>query len=220
VGLGAPGTRGTLLALHGGGYVFGPDERHWTTWRTLAVRSGRRVVAPLYRLAPEGTAGETVHHAARIAEELAAEGPLAIMGDSAGGGLALAVAQQLRERGVRPPLLLSAPWLDATVSDARSTLARDPWLGADGLRAAATMYAGGLPLTHPLLSPVDADLTDLGPITVASGTRDVLHPDSLRLAERVPGTRLLVGEGLVHNYPILPIPEARAALRAFLAALR
>src|ERR1700712_5454846 len=62
VGLGAPGPGGTLLALHGGGYVFGPDARHWTTWRTLGIRSGRRVGAPLYRLAPEGTAGETVHH--------------------------------------------------------------------------------------------------------------------------------------------------------------
>ena len=224
VTLGPPSERGAVLALHGGGYVFGPESQHWALWRTVVRSSGRRVVAPLYRLAPEGNAADTVRHVARIAAGLAAEGPLALLGDSAGGGLALAVAQRLRGRGVLTPLLLAAPWLDATVSDPRSAGIRDPWLAAPGLREAARLYGGSLPLEHPLLSPLFADLAGLGAITVASGTRDVLHPDALRLADLAaqPGTpvRLLVGEGLLHNYPLLPIPEARPAVRAFLDALR
>lgn len=211
---------GSIVALHGGGTVFGPDRRHWDLWRIIAAASGRTVVAPLYRLAPEGTAGATVPHIARIARELAADGPLALLGDSAGGGMALAAAQLLAAEGLRPPLLLSAPWLDAAVPDPWTT-PRDPWLAAPGLRRAADLYRGGLPLDHPFVSPLHGDLAGLGPVVVASGTRDVLHRDALRLEERCPSpVRLLIGEGLLHNWPLLPIPEARAARRAFVDALR
>ena len=224
VALGGSTDRGAVLALHGGGYVFGPEPQHWAFWRTLVRSTGRQVIAPLYRLAPEGHAADTVHHVAAFAAALAARGPLALLGDSAGGGMALAVAQLLRDQGHRPPLLLVAPLLDATVSDPRSAAARDPWLAAPGLRAAAGLYGGPLALDHPFLSPLFADLAGLGPITAVSGTRDVLHPDSLRLVERATaaGTdvSLIIGEGLLHNYPLMPIPEARPAVRALVAALR
>ena len=79
------------------------------------------------------------------------------------------------------------------------------------------------PLDDPLVSPLLADLSGLGPVTAASGTRDVLHRDALRLEQQVPladGVRVLVGRGLLHNYPLLPVPEARPALAAFVDALR
>ncbi|GAA2751013.1 alpha/beta hydrolase fold domain-containing protein [Amnibacterium kyonggiense] len=215
-----PRAEGAIVTLHGGGYVFGPEPQHWTFWRALAVASGREVVAPLYRLAPEGTAAETVPHVARIVRELAGAGPVALVGDSAGGGMALAAAQLLAADGLRPPLLLSAPWLDGAVPAPWRT-PRDPWLAAPGLRHAADLYRGDLPVEHPFVSPLLGDLHGLGPIVVASGTRDVLHRDALRLEERCPSpVRVLVGSGLLHNWPLLPIPEARPALRAFVDALR
>lgn len=211
---------GTLVALHGGAYVGGPEPQHWTMWRRLALASGRTVVAPLYRLAPAGTAAATVPALADLVARQ--ESPTALLGDSAGAGLALAVALELRERGLRPPLLLSAPWLDASLTQPW-ILDRDPWLAAPGLRRAADLWRGDLPVDHPWVSPLNADLAGLGPIVAASGTRDILHRDALRLQESVPlghPVRLLVGEGLLHNYPLLPIPEARPALAAFAAALR
>ncbi|RIX30152.1 alpha/beta hydrolase fold domain-containing protein [Amnibacterium setariae] len=217
---GATASTGTVLALHGGGYVFGPEAQHWTFWRALAAASGRTLVAPLFRPAPEGAAADTVPRVAAIARGLAAEGPLALLGDSAGGGIALAAAQLLAEEGLRPPLLLSAPWLDGSMTEPWR-MERDPWLAAPGLRRAAEHYRGDLPIDHPFVSPLLGDLAGLGPITVASGTRDVLHRDALRLEERCPDpVRLLVGRGLLHNWPLLPIPEARAARRAFVDALR
>jgi len=215
-----PRPAGAVLALHGGGYVFGPEAQHWAFWRTIAAASGRVVVAPLYRPAPEGTAAGTVPRVAAIARALAAEGPLALLGDSAGGGMALAAAQLLGADGLRPPLLLSAPWLDGTVAHPWR-MERDPWLAAPGLRRAADRYRGDLPVDHPFISPLLGDLAGLGPMTVASGTRDVLHRDALRLEERCPDpVRLLIGRGLLHNWPLLPVPEARAAQRAFVDALR
>jgi acetyl esterase/lipase len=215
-----PRSEGAVVALHGGSYLFGPEPQHWTLWRRIAIASGRTVVAPLYRRAPEGTAAETVPRVAGIVRRLASEGPVALLGDSAGGGMALAAAQLLATEGIRPPLLLSAPWLDGAVPDPWTT-PRDHWLSAAGLRHAADLYRGELPVEHPFVSPIHGDLAGLGPIVAASGTRDVLHRDVLRLEERCPSdVRVLVGEGLIHNYPLLPIPEARPAVRAFVDALR
>jgi acetyl esterase/lipase len=211
---------GTVVALHGGGYLFGPESQHWALWRRIAAASGRAVVVPLYRRAPEGTAAETVPHVAAIVRRLAEQGPVALLGDSAGAGMALAAAQLLAVDGLRPPLLLSAPWLDGGVTDPWTT-PRDPWLAAPGLRHAADLYRGDLPIDHPFVSPLLGDLRGLGPIVAASGTRDVLHRDTLRLEERCPApVRVLVGEGLLHNWPLLPIPEARRAVRAFVDVLR
>jgi acetyl esterase/lipase len=215
-----PRASGAVLALHGGCYVFGPSVQHWTLWRRIAAASGRTVVAPLYRLAPEGTAAETVPHAAAMARALAADGPVALLGDSAGGGMALAAAQLLAADGLRPPLLLIAPWLDGGVTDPWTT-PRDPWLAAPGLRRAADLYRGDLPVEHPFVSPLLGELEGLGPIVAASGSRDVLHRDALRLEMRSPApVRVIVGEGLLHDYPLMPIPEARPVLRAFVDALR
>lgn len=215
-----PGASGSVLALHGGCYVFGPSAQHWTLWRRIAVASRRTVVAPLYRLAPEGTAAVTVPHAAAIARALAADGPVALLGDSAGGGMALAAAQLLAADGLRPPLLLIAPWLDGGVTDPWTT-PRDPWLAAPGLRRAADLYRGDLSLEHPFVSPLLGDLEGLGPVVVASGTRDVLHRDALRLEMRSAApVRVIVGKGMLHDFPLLPIPEARGPVRAFVDALR
>jgi acetyl esterase/lipase len=210
---------GTVVALHGGGYLFGPEPQHWALWRTIAAASGRTVVAPMYRRAPDGTAAVTVPHVAAMVRRLAEEGPLALLGDSAGGGMALAAAQLLAVDGLRPPLLLSAPWLDGGVT-APWTTPRDPWLAAPGLRHAADLYRGDLPIDHPVVSPLLGVLGGLGPIVAASGTRDVLHRDTIRLEERCPSpVRVLVGAGLLHNWPLLPIPESRRAVRAFVDVL-
>lgn len=215
-----PRSSGAVVALHGGAYLFGPEPQHWSLWRTIAAASGRTVVVPLYRRAPEGTAAETVPRVAAITRSLAEQGEVALLGDSAGAGMALAAAQLLAAAQIRPTLLLSAPWLDGGVTDPWTT-PRDPWLGAPGLRHAADLYRGDLPVEHPFISPLFGELGGLGTIVVASGTRDVLHRDALRLEERCPSpVRVLVGEGLLHNYPLLPIPEAHAARRAFVDALR
>ena len=215
-----PRPAGSVVALHGGAYLFGPESQHWALWRTIAVASSRTVVVPLYRRAPEGTAAETVPRVTEIVRRLAEEGPVAMLGDSAGGGMALAAAQLLAVDGLQPPLLLSAPWLDGAVP-APWTTPRDHWLGAPGLRRAAELYRGELPVEHPFVSPIKGDLRGLGPIVAASGTRDVLHRDTLWLEERCPSpVQVLTGEGLLHNYPLLPIPEARPVLRAWVDALR
>jgi monoterpene epsilon-lactone hydrolase len=108
----------TVLYLHGGGYVGGVDRFHWLYVTRLARRLGVRVVLPAYPLAPEHTWRDALPPLVDLVEQVAIASPqgVVLMGDSAGGGLALALAQQVARRpGPQPTsLVLVSPWLDLT----------------------------------------------------------------------------------------------------------
>ncbi len=215
-----PRPQRTIVYFHGGGYVGEIDAGHWRLCRRLACEVPARVVVPIYPVAPGSTADETVPTAAAVVADVLADGGdpalTTLMGDSAGGGLALATAQALRDQGIGGiPLVLIAPWLDATMNDPALDPAatRDPILSVPRLRRAGELYAGRLPTDDPRVSPINGSFAGLGPITVYAGTRDLLVHDSRRLATlaRAAGVTVEVheAEGLVHVWPLLPVPEAR-----------
>lgn len=221
---------GTLIWLHGGGYVFDLAPQHWTFLADLAARCGRRALVPRYPLAPAGQAEQTVRTAADLVAELLDarldDGSTALGGDSAGGGMALAAAQELRLRGHGGiPLVLSSPWVDVTLSDPAvpAAAALDPWLAPPGLRAAGSAYAGSLGPSDRRVSPIHGPLIGLGPVLILTGTRDVLNPDARRLAAALHAAggrvELLERTGLLHNFPLMPIPEAASARDAITAFL-
>jgi acetyl esterase/lipase len=141
------------------------------------------------------------------------------MGDSAGGGLALALAQALKAEGLPQPghIALLSPWLDLTMSDPATLAheARDPVLKTEAALAAARMYAGDLPLDDPRVSPILGEIEGLAGITVLTGTRDLLNPDARRFVARVQAggqaAELIEYEGQVHAWMLLPLPEAHQA---------
>ncbi|MEA9986389.1 MULTISPECIES: alpha/beta hydrolase [Subtercola] len=240
---GAPGTGGTadsagsagsqqVLYLHGGSWIGEIGATQWSFAAALVEQSGATVTVPIYPVAPVGTATEVTARVADLVERLHAEPTrVSLVGDSAGGTVVLATALELLRRGVRPlaVLVLVAPGLDLTFSDPRAAdlESADPFLAAPGLRYAASLWAGGLSLDDARVSPLfasPADLSGLGPVTVFTGTRDILNPDAHRFTERaraagVPVT-LHEAEGMLHNYPVFPIPEGRAALAQIAALLR
>ncbi|MFJ7264619.1 alpha/beta hydrolase [Streptomyces globosus] len=211
-----------VLFVHGGGYVNELVRPHWAMVRTLVVQARARVVVPAYTLAPRGTADRTVPIAADLLSGLiegGGEGGTVLVGDAAGAGLALAAAQRLRDRtGAQPSrIVLISPWLDLTVShpDQEALEAVDPVQARSGLREAGRLYAGTLPTEDPQVSPLRGALGGLAPMTVFSGTRDVLATDSRELVRRAreAGAEVELHEeaGLPHAYPLLPVPEGRAA---------
>ncbi|WP_406101813.1 alpha/beta hydrolase [Streptomyces sp. NBC_01003] len=218
------------IYLHGGAYINEIAPQHWKLIAQVAVETGTRVTVPIYPLAPLATAAEVVPAVTDLAAEILGEGAdtaLSLIGDSAGGGMALAVAVHLRDRGQPAPArtVLISPWLDISLTDPRITLLedRDPWLAVPGARYAGGLYRGALPIDHPHVSPLLADLTGLNPITLFSGTHDIVNADARRLAARATaaGVELDFHEApeMLHVYPLLPIPEGRAARAALCAAL-
>jgi len=203
------------IYLHGGANIYEIDTRHWGLVAELARRASIRILVPIYPLAPIDTAGPIIESVADLAVEHDA---FAVLGDSAGGGMSLATAMVLRDRGVTPlRVSMISPSLDLTFTDPRvAELAKtDPWLDIPGAAAAAELYRGELPLTDPHVSSIFGSLDGLGPLQLLIGTRDMLWADALRLRDRTAaeGHPLEYHEvaGMLHVYPILPIPEAAVA---------
>ncbi|HEX6682980.1 MAG TPA: alpha/beta hydrolase fold domain-containing protein [Candidatus Limnocylindrales bacterium] len=212
------GTQHEIVYLHGGAYLHQIVRQHWQFIGELATNLPARIIVPIYPLVPAGTAETTVPATAGL---LASCPGATVIGDSAGGGLALAATQLLRDTGRRMPrrLVLISPWLDVTMShpDQPRLARRDPMLDLPGLAEAGRLYAGRLGPEHPFASPLRGGLGGLPPITAFTGTRDLLHPDSVALD---PVADVHIGAGLPHVYPILPIPEgatARATITRLIA---
>lgn len=210
--------------LHGGAYISEISPQHWALISRLAD-AGVRVEVPSYGLAPQHTYREAYPFVTAVYRDLLIEvdaSAVTVVGDSAGGGLALGLAQTLTDSDLPQPrrVVLISPWLDLTLGhpDLPTVEARDPWLCSVGLAEAARVWAGGDDPTAPRLSPGNGPLTGLAPIHVYVGTREICLPDALHLQERarVEGVKVevTVCEGAVHVYPLVPAPEGRAAARA------
>ena len=220
------------LYVHGGAWVHEISPFHWWLVAGLAASTGTEFTVPIYPLVPRGTAAEVVAGVADLGAALVTEAGasgVVVLGDSAGGTIALAAAQLMRDRGVPAPrdIVLIAPVIDMTFSDPLiyEIEPRDPWLNVPGPKAAAELWRGELPIDHPLVSPVSAPLAGVGRITLFSGTRDITHADAITLAKkaRAEGHPLDFHQraNMIHVYPLLPIPEgaeARATIRDVLQA--
>jgi acetyl esterase/lipase len=216
--------RTTLYYLHGGGYVSAADPVHVRYATRLARHLDAEVVMPFYPLAPEHTWRDS-HEALvdDLAEHVARQDRVVVAGDSAGGGLALALVESLRDRGGPLPshVVLLAPWVDLTTStpDSQALDATDPWLSLGTLTAYAGWWAGDpADLGRPEVSPGLGDLAGLPPTLVVCGTRDVLVAGCRLLAVRAAAAgwplTYLEAPGLIHVFPLLPgLPEARRAWR-------
>jgi monoterpene epsilon-lactone hydrolase len=218
----------TVLYLHGGGFVSSLDRLHWRYAARLARELDVRVVLPDYPLTPTHTWKDTLPRLVELFEQLAVESPqgVVLMGDSAGGGLAVGLAQLVARRsGPQPTHLVAfAPWVDLTgrTPGTEEAAATDPWLTLSKLRLYGTWWGAGDPPAEEA-SPLCLPLSGLPPTLLMCGTRDLLLPQvrSLAASARTAGTPVTYVEepGLLHVYPLLPIPEARRAWRQVQAFL-
>lgn len=216
-----------LLYFHGGGYVLGSPEGHRAVTAELGRAAGVPVVTPRYRLGPEHPFPAAVDDALAAYRALLALGlaprSIVVGGDSAGGGLALALLVAARDAGLPLPAggLAISPWVDlgCTGESMDSKRDADPMIGREGLLAMARHYLQDTPATHPLASPLGADLAGLPPLLVQVGSAEVLLDDSTRLAARAAAAgvavRLDVWPDMPHVWHLMHavLREGRAAIR-------
>ena len=182
---------GIVLYLHGGAYTGGSCVTHRALAASLASASKHSIFHPGYRLAPEHPFPAALDDALATYMALRAahpDVPIAVSGDSAGAGLAVALAVHLRDQAATPPvaMALMSPWTDlALTHDTHlSKAAVDPYFPTrERLRVAALHYAGETELHHPLVSPHYAELGNLPATLIHVGTREALLDDSLQLCQ-------------------------------------
>ncbi len=223
-----------LLYCHGGGYQIGSIRSHASLMGRLAEASGLRVLGFDYRLAPEHRFPAAAQDALAAYQWLLQEGerPLALIGDSAGGGLALGTAIAARDLGLPLPkgLVLLSAWLDLSLSgESYRTLEEQDIFSKPGqLRAMARTYLGrGADITDPKASPVFDHLAGLPPILIHAGGYDITLDDSNLLAQRARAQQvhvtLKVFEAMYHHFQVFSdLPEtvqSLADIGAFLHAL-
>jgi len=215
-----------ILYFHGGVYVIGTAAATVPLVGDLVRRTGARATTLEYRLAPEHPFPAALEDARAAYEGLLAQGTapakIALAGESAGAGLAVALLLALREAGEPLPScgLLMSPYVDLTLSGETLAVKRDvdPLLTPEGLRARVPDYVGGADASDPLISPIFGDLKELPPLLIQVGSHEVLLSDALRLAARaaisdVPVT-LDVTPGVPHVFQAYAglLDEAGAAL--------
>jgi acetyl esterase/lipase len=182
-----------VLYLHGGAYCVGSPRTHRAITGNLALRSGARVFAADYRLAPEHPFPAAVDDAASSCMGLldagVPAGRIVLAGDSAGGGLSVAAALRLRELGRPRPaaLVLFSPWADLTDRPPAPAPAGETMLTREMINESATRYLGGRDSRDPLASPVFGGLSGLPPALIQVGTDELLLGDSEGLHARFQG---------------------------------
>lgn len=215
-----------ILYLHGGGYFFYSPREYRPITYALAKGVVARVFALEYRLAPEHPFPAALDDAVACYRRMMMDGipakNVVVAGDSAGGGLALALLVSLRDHGDPLPAgaVLFSPWTDLAATGATliSNNGADPMFIGPDLGKAAMHYLGTMPGTNPLASPLYADLAGLPPLFVQASTIEVLLDDSRRVVDKArhQGVTVLfkAWPGLPHVWHLFSpfLPEARAAL--------
>lgn len=225
-----------VIAVHGGGFIGQASIFHWITYAALARATGATVVVPNYAVATEdGDGGTAATVVPAVSDVIAAQvvrygaDRVSVLGDSAGGNIALAASQELVRRGTadcRDPhlpgrLVLIAPVLDVSMTNPAIDDVDDPLLDYDSSARNGKLWAAGLGdpddpdgTHHPLASPLFGSLAGLPPTTVYSGSLDLRSPDALvlrRLAASTPGAEITVElrSGQIHDWLIFAfLPDA------------
>jgi acetyl esterase/lipase len=222
-----------ILYVHGGGYVSGSCNDHRGFVSKFAKATGAATLVYEYRLAPEHPFPAAVEDSVKIYNWLLEQGHLPanilVAGESAGGGLCLALLLALKEQALPMPAAAVAisPWTDLTCSgdsyktkNDRSPAPIDSWF------VFSSHYAGNSPVNLPLISPLFGDLAGLPPLFINSGEDDELFDDGARFAEKAARAGVDVtfrrGPGMIHCYPLLApmFPEATEAMAEIVGFVR
>jgi monoterpene epsilon-lactone hydrolase len=215
-----------LYYLHGGAYLMGSPTTHRQMLSFIAREAGVRALLPDYALAPENPFPAGLHDCLAVYRGLLAAGANAdhilIGGDSAGGGMSMAVLLSLRDAGHDLPAatILLSPWLDLSASGEtmKTRKKEDPWFRPDFMLDIARKYSPEGDLKYPLLSPVFADAAGLPETLIQVGDHEILLSDSTRLSDNISAAggkvTLQVWPEMWHVFQffVRQMPESRVAI--------
>lgn len=207
-----------VLYIHGGAYYHNFEKLHWSAMAEWTEATGCGIVVPNYPLLYCYTARDAHPLMMQLYQQLIKQYPARriIMGDSAGGGFTLALAQELRNDSIELPkhLVLISPWVDVLGGD-DALQQYDSFLNAEVLRKIGADWAGDINPRDPMISPLYGDMHSLPPTDLFTGTWEVFYTDIVKTYDKMKAegvdARLHVAEKMGHVYPLWPCPEGKKA---------
>jgi len=212
-------SRETVVFTHGGGYLYGSIVSHRAMVSHIAAATGRVILYVEYSLAPEARFPKALNEVTAVVGELVhTHIPFALMGDSAGGNLAMSTALNLKKLNIPLPRyqVLISPWLDMGANSASyaENENNDPVLTKNFMKHAAASYTDQNNITDPLVSPVYGSFEGFNPTLTFVGNQEILRDDSLalhRALERAGSSSTLkVFEGVTHVWPLTDITSSQS----------
>ena len=214
------GSKPIVLYIHGGAYYLNFSSRHWKAMAEWAETTGCGIVAPNYPLLYRYTVKDAFPLMLQLYRQLQGRYSakrIIVMGDSAGGGFSLALAQKLLEtdsQDLPSRLVLISPWVDVAGGD-DALQDDDTFLNNEVLRHVGADWAGDVDVHDPMVSPLNGDMHDLPPTDLFTGTWEVFYTDIANTDEKMKSAgvdvRLHVKEKMGHVYPLWPCPEGKEA---------
>lgn len=226
------GTTSTrILYLHGGAYVEQPILPHWLFLDRINNQCKAVITVPLYPKAPAHTFEETFDRLLPLYRNILTHSKsrdVVIMGDSAGGGLALALAELIGNAGMPKPkaVILISPWLDLSLRNASidRLQEKDPMLNRRFLQEMGRSWAGSADMSDWRLSPINGPLENLPPLSLFVGTHELFIADARKFVTLCKRKGVSVNyheyAKMNHDFPLFPIPEARDAQKKIVQIIR
>ncbi len=220
-----------ILYLHGGAYVQNFVRQHWSFLQTLLEELNCNITAPDYPLAPAHSYRDAFSMIVPLYKKLiqtVSPSDLILMGDSAGGGLALALAQYLHEKNIPQPskIFLLSPWLDVTMKNPaiKEIDPLDPFLGVEGLKRAGKLYAGNADPETYMVSPINGSMEGLASMYLFVGTRDILVADARKLKALFEKKNIPIHyheyKDMIHVWMFLNFPESKEVRKEIVGLIR
>lgn len=221
--------RRRVLYLHGGGYIHQPSPFHWLFIDKMVQDTGQEFIVPIYPKTPEFSYESAYQAVETLYRKLMEERPeeMVIVGDSAGGGLAIGFSQWLTSVDLPKPkgLIVISPWLDVSLEhpDMEKYAKKDPMLKPDNLKVIGRIWAGSADTDYYKVSPIHGALRGLPKLYLFVGEREICLPDARKFAD------LLEAAGapyeyyeypmMNHVFPLYPIREGATARRQIIEIL-
>lgn len=214
---------GVLVYLHGGAFYFGPVKEHWDYFGQISKRTGMAGLMVDYRLAPQHPYPAAIDDIVNAVLKTDLPEKWFFLGDSSGGGKAVAAFYRLKEKGGPLPakILMMSPWVDSTLENPAIRLNEheDVMMTVKRLSNAAAAYTDGQDLRNPEISPMFGNIEGLPPVLIQMGTADLLLWDArkfyLKCLDEGVDVKYEETPGAFHDFMMLPfLPEAQKAIRS------
>lgn len=211
-----------IFYLHGGAYINQPVSFHYKMVENIAKKTNAKVIFPIYEKIPSVNFRDVfpkmLNLYKKVIEQTHSSDQLTLMGDSAGGGLALGLALMLKDENLNQPkdIILLSPWIDISNSNPKIKEVQkfDPMLNLTNINYYASLWSDGQ-LDNHYVSPIHGNPENLGKLTLITGLHEILYPDIIKYHKKLVSLKidhnLIVEPRMNHVYVAFPIPEAKKA---------